>query len=52
MWVLKKEAVEGVNQIQAAQDMVQWQTCEHGDGPAGSVKWGVIRNSFLLGELS
>jgi len=41
-----------VNSIQAAQDMVQWQTCEQGDGPAGSVTSGEIRNSFLLQELS
>jgi hypothetical protein len=32
--------------------MVQLLTCEHGDGPAGSVKSGEIRNSFLLQELS
>lgn len=32
--------------------MVQWQTCEHGDGTPGSVQSGEIRNSFLLQELS
>jgi hypothetical protein len=35
---LRELGIDGANWIRLAEDRIQWQTCEHGNKPLGSIK--------------